>query len=126
MASGGSSHDPSGDVYGGGAPTGIVTYEGDAFGDKWRGLLLSCESARNTVFGYHPKAEGAGYALERFDFLTSNKEQVFEGVDFKGGIRSVSGELNTMFRPADVAVGPDGAIYVADWFDAARRRPPGP
>lgn len=108
---------PSGDVYGGGAPTGIVTYEGDAFGDKWRGLLLSCESARNTVFGYHPKADGAGYTLERFDFLTSNKEQQFEGVDFKGGTRSITGELKTMFRPADVAVGPDGAIYVADWFD---------
>ena len=108
---------PSGDVYGGGAPTGIVIYEGDAFGEKWRGLLLSCESARNTLFGYFPKAEGAGYALERFNFLTTNQEQRFEGVDFKGGAKSITGELKTFFRPSDVAVGPDGAIYVSDWFD---------
>lgn len=106
---------PSGDVYGGGAPTGIAFYEGDAFGENYRGLLLSCEAARNTIFGYLPKADGAGYALERFNFLTTNQEQEFAGTDFKGG--RVNKELKTYFRPADVVVGPDGAIYVADWFD---------
>jgi putative membrane-bound dehydrogenase-like protein len=108
---------PAGDVYGGGSPTGIVSYEGDTFGEKWRGLLLSAEPSRNVVFGYFPKTEGAGYDLERFDFITSNKEKKFAGVDFKGGADSVSSDLKTYFRPADVAVGPDGAIYVADWFD---------
>jgi putative membrane-bound dehydrogenase-like protein len=106
---------PSGDVYGGGAPTGIAFYEGDALGEKYRGLLLSCEAGRNTIYGYLPKVEGAGYALERFDFLTTNKEQQFAGTDFKGG--KVNSELKTFFRPSDVVVGPDGAIYVADWFD---------
>src|SRR5690349_1521869 len=106
---------PAGDVYGGGAPTGIVFNEGDGLGKKYRGLLLSAEAARNTIFGYFPKAEGAGYQLDRFDFLTSNTAQVFAGTDFKGG--KVNSEIQTFFRPSDVAVGPDGAIYVADWFD---------
>ena len=106
---------PAGDVYGGGAPTGIVFNEGDGLGKKYRGLLLTAEAARNTIFGYFPKQVGAGYELTRFDFLTSNSAQVFAGTDFKGG--KVNSEIQTFFRPSDVAVGPDGAIYVADWFD---------
>jgi putative membrane-bound dehydrogenase-like protein len=106
---------PPGDIYGGGAPTGIAFYEGDGLGEKYRGLLLSCEAARNTLFGYLPKPDGAGYALERFNFLTTNQEQEFAGTDFKGG--RVNKELKTHFRPSDAVVGPDGAIYVADWFD---------
>jgi len=106
---------PAGDVYGGGAPTGIVFNEGDGLGRKWRGLLVSAEAARNTLFGYFPKPNGAGYQLDRTHFLTSNAAQQFAGTDFKGG--KVNSEIQTYFRPSDVAVGPDGAIYVADWFD---------
>ncbi|EDY84866.1 putative membrane-bound dehydrogenase domain protein [Verrucomicrobiia bacterium DG1235] len=106
---------PAGDVYGAGAPTGIVYYEGDALGKKWRGTLLSCEAARNVVFGYQPKANGAGFHLERFDFLSSNVGGELAGIDGLGG--KTSSDLKTFFRPSDVSVGPDGAIYVADWFD---------
>jgi putative membrane-bound dehydrogenase-like protein len=109
---------PAGDVYGGGSPTGIAFYENGALGEKWRGLLLSCEAGRNVVFGYRPEPDGAGFKLERFDFCTSNKEKKFAGSDFLGGSTSVTNELPTLFRPSDVCVGPDGAIYVADWFDA--------
>ena len=107
---------PAGDVYGGGSPTGVAYYENGALGDKWNGLLLACEAGKNVVFGYFPKPDGAGFKLERFDFLTSNKEKEWAGSDFLGG--KANGELKTMFRPSDVCVGPDGAIYVADWFDA--------
>lgn len=109
---------PSGDVYGGGSPTGVGFYENGALDAKWQGLLLACEAGRNVVFGYLPKPDGAGFKLERFDFCTSNKEKKFAGSDFLGGSKSVTNELHTLFRPSDVTVGPDGSIYVADWYDA--------
>ena len=107
---------PAGDVYGGGSPTGVAFYENGVLGSQWNGLLLACEAGKNVVFGYLPKPDGAGWKLERFDFLTSNREKEFAGSDFLGG--KASGALKTKFRPSDVVVGPDGALYVADWFDA--------
>ncbi len=102
---------PAGDVYGNGSPTGICYYENGALGDKYRGLLLSCEAARNVVFGYLPVPDGAGFKLERFDFFRSKRADEFaEDGDAKAAV-------GNLFRPADVTVGPDGAIYVADWFD---------
>ena len=107
---------PAGDVYGGGSPTGVAFYENGALGEKWNGLLLACEAGKNVIFGYLPKRDGAGWKLERFDFITSNKEKEFAGSDFQGG--RPNNELKTRFRPSDVCVGPDGAIYISDWFDA--------
>ncbi|MGB0582205.1 MAG: PVC-type heme-binding CxxCH protein, partial [Limisphaerales bacterium] len=88
---------PPGDVYGRGSPTGIAFYEHGALPEKYSGLLLSAEARDQVIFGYHPKPDGAGKKLERFEFMKA-----------KSG---------NMFRPSDVMVGADGAIYVSDWFD---------
>ena len=109
---------PAGDVYGGGSPTGNVFYENGALGPSWDGTFFAAEPGRNEIFAYQPAREGAGFRLERKIFLTSNVKQQYAGSDFVGGNRSIKGDIATLFRPSDIAVGPDGALYVADWFDA--------
>jgi putative heme-binding domain-containing protein len=106
-----------GDIYGGGSPSGIAFYENGVLGKAFAGTLLSCETARNVVFSYQPEAKGAGYKLERSDFFTTNKTGKFYGSDFMGGGMDKSGGEMTLFRPSDVMVGADGALYVADWYD---------
>ena len=108
---------PAGDVYGGGSPTGNVFYENGALGDEWNGTFLSCEAGKNVVFSYQPKLNGAGFDLERSNFVTTNEEGEFAGSDFIGGGNNISADIKTLFRPSDVAIGPDGAIYITDWYD---------
>jgi putative membrane-bound dehydrogenase-like protein len=109
---------PVGDVYGGGSPTGNVFYENGALGPSWNGTFFAAEAGRNEIFSYQPARQGAGFALDRKIFMTSNVKQQYAGSDFIGGNSTAKGAVETLFRPSDIAVGPDGALYVSDWIDA--------
>ena len=102
----------TGDVYGAGGPTGVAFYENGALGKKWEGTFLSCEASRNVIFGYHPKPIGATYSLDRFNFVNTTAS----ATDLREESEQEA-EKRIHFRPADLDIGPDGAIYVADWYD---------
>lgn len=106
---------PAGDCSGAGAPTGIVMNEGDGLGPRYRGMLFSADAGRNIVFGYTPAVHGSGYDLgKRQNTITSvsndNEEYVWND-------SAQNAQHEKWFRPADVTIGTDGALYIADWYD---------
>jgi putative membrane-bound dehydrogenase-like protein len=91
---------PSTDLTGDGGPCGLAVYEGGLLPERYRGAILNADAGRGLVFAHRASPEGAGFKVERTALISQ-----------KGGGTSRS------FRPSDVAVGTDGAVYVADWFD---------
>ena len=76
---------PVGDVYGGGSPTGNVFYENGALGAAFDGTFFAADAGRNEIFSYQPARKGAGFALDRKIFVTTNVKQQYAGSDFVGG-----------------------------------------
>lgn len=92
---------PNGCINGAGGPTGVCVYEGELLPPRYQGAVLNCDAGANVVYAHFPKAIGAGYELQKTELLTARE-----------GDRS-----STWFRPSDVCVATDGALYVSDWWD---------
>jgi putative membrane-bound dehydrogenase-like protein len=79
-----------------GSPTGMCFYEGRLLPEKYHGNPLHVDAGPGRLSCYHLSTRGASYAIEREDMVTSSDK---------------------WFRPSDVCVAPDGAVFVADWYD---------
>jgi hypothetical protein len=84
---------------GAGAPAGITVYEGELLPPAFRGSLIHCDSGVNVVRAYPVEEQGAGYRAKSLSVFEHPKDK--------------------SFRPIDVAVAPDGSLFVSDWYDSA-------
>ncbi len=82
---------------GSGSPTGITFYEGTLLPEVFRGQMIHSEPGHNVVRSYPVENSGAGYTASIVNILEAQKDQ--------------------WFRPADVAIAPDGSLFIADWYD---------
>lgn len=86
------------------AAAGCAIYEGGAWPEKWNYSYFTTEPTLNIVHHQFVKKDGVSYRTE--------KEKGREETEF---IRS----RDLWFRPIEVRVGPDGALYVIDFYNQA-------
>lgn len=74
---------------------GLEIIRSTQFPPDWQGNAITCDFRAHRVVRFGIEEQGAGYAARELSDL----------------VRST----NVTFRPIDVKLGPDGALYVADW-----------
>ncbi len=106
---------PAGYNTGAGAPTGVTVMESDALGEKYLGMFLSADAGRNVVFGFRPVAKGSGFEMGKPENLITSLKK--DNQRYVWNDTAFDRQKEMWFRPSDVTIGTDGAIYVADWYD---------
>jgi len=86
------------------AAAGCAVYEGGAWPEKWNYSYFTGEPTINIVSQYFVKRDGVSFSVE--------KEKGREETEF---IRS----RDMWFRPIETRIGPDGALYIVDFYNQA-------
>ncbi|RKN76775.1 PVC-type heme-binding CxxCH protein [Ulvibacterium marinum] len=81
---------------GSGSPCGILVYEDTLLPEKYHHQLIHAEPGHNVVRSYIVEEKGAGYSAKIHELVKSEDD---------------------WFRPDDVAVAPDGSLFISDWYD---------
>ena len=82
---------------GAGSPTGITVYEGELLPKVFHNQVIHCDAGPGVEWAAKAKPDGGGFSREL--------------------INLVKVERDKWFRPVDVPVAPDGAMFVSDWYD---------
>ena len=77
-------------------PGGII-YKGDNFPPEFQGTFIGGNLLANTVYWHLLKPDGSSFRGRHGGTLIDSKDP--------------------WFRPIDLITGPDGAVYVVDWYD---------
>jgi putative membrane-bound dehydrogenase-like protein len=90
-------HIPCPNFKGGHVTCGGIIYEGGAFPERFNARYIAGNLLANGVYWYDLDPKGSSFTSKHAgELLVAN---------------------DTWFRPVDLQTGPDGAVYVADWYD---------
>ena len=90
-------HVPYKNFKGGHVTCGGILYEADAYPKEYRHQYIAGNLLSNAVYWHKMTPKGASFTAEHGgELLEAN---------------------DTWFRPVDLQLGPDGCVYVADWYD---------
>jgi len=86
-------HEGDGDRF----PQTFVIYEGGLLPEKFQRTVISANALHNRVWASELMADTSTYRTQDFPPIVTTSDR--------------------WFRPVDLKVGPDGAVYLADWYD---------
>jgi putative membrane-bound dehydrogenase-like protein len=90
-------HIPFKGFQGGHVTAGGIVYNGGLFPSEFNGSYIAANVLANTVYWHRFTKDGSTFRGEQAGTLLNGHDP--------------------WFRPVDCAVGPDGAVYIADWHD---------
>ena len=96
-------HVPHRHFTGGHVTVGGIVYQGDSFPARFRGKYVAADLLGHGVYWHDLTPDGSSFrSAHGGELLRAN---------------------DTWFAPTDVTLGPDGSVYVADWFDRRTAHP---